>query len=365
VKTILIVEDEPNVRLNLVELLESEGYNVLSAKNGKDGYAMAISCEPDLILSDIRMPVLSGLELLKKLQDNIATAMIPFIFLTAKTELQDMREGMSNGADDYIAKPFQIEDVLNAIDSRLKKRDNYLSVIKEFNNTLMKRVPHELRTPLVGILGISGIIKENINTLSKEELLNMAEIIHKSGKRLHRRIEKFLTYMELLPQDNKDKITETKSQFELDIDKTTQLLLSKANEFNREEDLSIKFEHGALKAFEWHYEIIINELMENSLKFSPKGSLINIKGKSVNGHYVTQFIDSGNKISDVKTDEIRIFNRFDQNSLTEEGLGFGLSIVKKIVNLADGYLKFDRQNDTINVVEIGIPSTEISYSKEG
>ena len=120
-RTILVIEDEHSVRVNLVELLESEGYNVLSAKNGEEGYTTAITCEPDLILSDIRMPVLNGIELLKKLQLNISTAMIPFIFLTAKTEMQDMREGMANGADDYIAKPFQIDDVLNAISSRLKK----------------------------------------------------------------------------------------------------------------------------------------------------------------------------------------------------------------------------------------------------
>lgn len=358
-KTILIIEDEQNVRINLAELLEYEGYNVLSAKNGQEGYTMAISYEPDLILSDIRMPVLNGIDLLKKLQNNITTAMIPFIFLTAKTEMQDMREGMANGADDYIVKPFQIDDVLNAIDSRLKKRDNYLSVIKEFRNTLMKRVPHELRTPLVGILGISGIIKENLESLSKEELFDMAEIINKSGRRLHRRIEKFLTYMELLPQSNLDNTGEVNNKFIIDSENLSHQLSNKANEFSRDEDLSIQFEKGELGIIECHFEILINELVENSLKFSPKGSLISIVGKSNGKYYITQIIDSGKEIGNIKVDEIRIFNQFQKNSLTEEGLGFGLSIVKKIIDFSGGYLDFRRENDVSNVVEFGIPLANI------
>jgi DNA-binding response OmpR family regulator/anti-sigma regulatory factor (Ser/Thr protein kinase) len=355
VKTILIIEDEPGIRINLIELLENEGYNVLSANNGYEGYRIAISCEPDIILSDIRMPVLNGIDLLKKLQQNLATAMIPFIFLTAKSELQDMREGMSNGADDYIIKPFQIDDVLNAIDYRLKKRDNYLVVVQEFRDILMKRVPHELRTPLVGILGISGIIKENLETLSKEEILDMAEIINKSGKRLHRRIEKFLTYMELLPQNGIDKPTKVQNRFRLNGEKLSQLLLNKANEFGREKDLSIQFEQKELGTLEWHYEILVKELVENSLKFSLKGKPIDIYGQSKECNYVTKIVDSGKELGNVNFDDIRIFNQFDKSDLTEEGLGFGLSIVKKIIDLSGGYLKFSRENSILNVVEFGIP----------
>jgi DNA-binding response OmpR family regulator/anti-sigma regulatory factor (Ser/Thr protein kinase) len=356
--TILIVEDEQSVRANLIELLENEGYDVLSAKNGKEGYAYAISCEPDLVLSDIRMPVLNGIDMLKKLQNNSSTSMIPFIFLTAKTEMHDMREGMSNGADDYIVKPFQIDDVLNAINSRLKKRDNYLSVIKEFRDTLMKRVPHELRTPLVGILGISGIIKENFESLTKEELLNMAEMINKSGKRLYRRIEKFLIYMELLPEFSYGKTIEQENHFAADADKITKQLLNKAIEFNREEDLSIKLECAELKISEWHYETIINELLENSIKFSPKGSPITIKNRLTEGYYITQVIDFGKEINIVNTDEIRIFNQFGKKSLTEEGMGFGLTIVKKIIDLSCGYLKISRENNVSNIIEFGIPSSQ-------
>ena len=100
---------------------------------------------------------------------------------------------------------------------------------------------------------------------------------------------------------------------------------------------------------------MLNELVENSLKFSQKGSPISIIGKPISSYYVTQIIDSGKEIGDIKIDEIRIFNQFEKNGLTEEGLGFGLSIAKKIVDLSGGYLKLSRENDISNLVEFGIP----------
>ncbi len=179
--TILIVEDEEGLRHNLAELLKEEGFSVIEAENGLVGYEKAKVIEPDLILSDIRMPKLDGYDLLKKLQENPVTAVIPFIFLTARVEMQDLRQGMVLGADDYITKPFKAVDVLNAINSRLKKKDNYLSIVKEFKTILMKRVPHELRTPLVGILGLSSILCDDFDNLPKEDVKEIAERIQYSG----------------------------------------------------------------------------------------------------------------------------------------------------------------------------------------
>jgi len=219
----------------------------------------------------------------------------------------------------------------------------------------MKRVPHELRTPLVGILGISGIIKDDLESLSKEELVEMAEIINKSGKRLQRRIEKFLTYMELLPHTHFEQTAGLQNQFLLDEGNIPQQLRNKANEAGRADDLSIQFEKEELAILEWQYEILINELVENSFKFSTKGSPVSIIGKPKANHYVTQIIDFGNEIGNVKIDQIRIFNQFEKSGLTEEGLGFGLSIAKKITDLSGGYLNFSREKGISNIVEFGIP----------
>ena len=120
-KKILIIEDNPDVRENTTEILALAGYEVIAAPNGKLGVAQAQKEKPALIICDIMMPELDGYGVLHILNKKDETAGIPFIFLTAKTEKTDIRKGMNLGADDYLTKPFDDTDLLNAIEARLRK----------------------------------------------------------------------------------------------------------------------------------------------------------------------------------------------------------------------------------------------------
>jgi len=122
-KTILLIEDNTDVRENTAEILELASYKVLQAENGKIGVEMAQKNMPDLIICDIMMPVLDGYGVIHLLNKSAVTASIPFIFLTAKSERPDYRKGMEMGADDYITKPFDDVELLRAVESRLKKNE--------------------------------------------------------------------------------------------------------------------------------------------------------------------------------------------------------------------------------------------------
>ncbi|WP_299107712.1 response regulator [uncultured Winogradskyella sp.] len=122
-KKILLIEDNNDVRENTSEILELENYEVTTAENGKIGVDKALNNIPDLIICDIMMPVLDGYGVFKSLSNNPKTASIPFIFLTAKSEKADMRKGMNLGADDYLTKPFEEDELLEAIECRIKKND--------------------------------------------------------------------------------------------------------------------------------------------------------------------------------------------------------------------------------------------------
>ena len=122
-KTILLIEDNTEVRENTAEILELANYRVVQAENGKIGVELAQKEKPDLIICDIMMPVLDGYGVIHLLAKNQDTAAIPFIFLTAKTERSDFRKGMEMGADDYITKPFDDVELLRAVESRLKKSE--------------------------------------------------------------------------------------------------------------------------------------------------------------------------------------------------------------------------------------------------
>ena len=130
-KKLLLIEDDVTVRENTAELLELSNYNVITASNGKLGIETAKQEVPDIIICDIMMPEIDGYGVLEALSKNPSTLNIPFIFLSAKTEHKDIRKGMDLGADDYLTKPFEEEELLSAIESRLAKVAILKSYIKE------------------------------------------------------------------------------------------------------------------------------------------------------------------------------------------------------------------------------------------
>jgi DNA-binding NarL/FixJ family response regulator len=118
---VLVIEDQPEMRRNLLTVLRLEKFQVVAAQNGRVGVELAKKEKPDIVLCDVMMPELDGYGVLQRLRDDAATASIPFIFLTAKGEKSDVRSGMNLGADDYLTKPVAKADLLAAITSRLAR----------------------------------------------------------------------------------------------------------------------------------------------------------------------------------------------------------------------------------------------------
>ncbi len=121
--SILVIDDNKDIRENTAEILDLAGYKTFTAENGKKGVELALKEKPDVIVCDIMMPELDGYGVLHLLRKNPDVQNIPFIFLTAKTERSDFRKGMEMGADDYVTKPFEDIELLNAIEIRLKKAE--------------------------------------------------------------------------------------------------------------------------------------------------------------------------------------------------------------------------------------------------
>lgn len=131
-KRILIIEDEPEMRRNIGALLRYKGYQPLPAENGHRGLELARSERPDLILCDVAMPELDGYGVLRALRADPALTLIPFIFLTAKGEKEDLRSGMNLGADDYLTKPVPNDELVRAIETRLQRAAQQAQARREF-----------------------------------------------------------------------------------------------------------------------------------------------------------------------------------------------------------------------------------------
>ena len=171
-RTICVIEDYDDVRENIVEILELAGYNVISAPNGKVGLSLVLEHIPDLIICDVMMPELDGFGVLKILSGNSKTHQIPFIFLTAKTEKNDFRKGMSLGADDYLTKPFDDIELLEAIEIRLKKSDIEIAAATSENKQSLS-----LFNPNILIEGLAKLAME-----SEQRLFKRKDVVYDAGQ---------------------------------------------------------------------------------------------------------------------------------------------------------------------------------------
>ncbi len=171
-RKILLIEDDVILRENTAELLELSDYHVITAPNGKVGLDMARHSLPDIIVCDIMMPELDGYGVLEALAGNENTKHIPFIFLSAKTERKDVRKGMDLGADDYITKPFEEEELISAIESRLAKA----SILKDRKDIEKQAEPveEELRT----LNDLKNFFDDNGETISFVQ----GEVIYEEGQ---------------------------------------------------------------------------------------------------------------------------------------------------------------------------------------
>ena len=171
-KTILIVEDDAALRENTAELLELSNYKVLTAPNGKIGIEKAKAEKPDIVICDIMMPEVDGYGVLESLSQDRDTMHIPFIFLSAKTEHKEIRKGMDMGADDYLTKPFEEEELLSAIESRLAKAN----ILSKINENTGKKAEGELTEEGIRNLNeLKNFFDDNGNILS----LQKGEVIYK------------------------------------------------------------------------------------------------------------------------------------------------------------------------------------------
>lgn len=189
-KRILVIDDLPENVYMLQDRLENEGFEVLTAYDGSSGIDKARSDNPDLILLDVMMPDINGIEVCKTLVNDVKTSKIPIILVTAKTGAEDTKEGLEAGAYDYIKKPFNKVELLARINSALKLSEaNKLLVDAEKQNTFFATVVtanHKIKQPLTLLSLSSAAIKRELgkDEISKEALLNRVKYIDSAVKEI-------------------------------------------------------------------------------------------------------------------------------------------------------------------------------------
>jgi len=359
---ILVIDDEESVRANLVELLEAEGFDVTGAENGRTGVQLARQHLPDLIICDITMPELDGYGVLAELRQDSATATIPFVFLTARADRSDLRQGMNLGADDYLVKPFTRDELLKAISTRLAKQTAAAQKLQvkldDLRGSIALALPHELRTPLTGILGYSQILVEECASMQPQDIQEIAQGIYNSAKRLYDLVLDFALYAEL-------EIAARDAQYaSAMIDSrpcrikpaVTEVSIRQAKQARREADLSLETEDAVVHMATTHLEKMIQELVHNAFKFSPAGTPVRVTGRRNGPTYALSIQDRGRGMTAGQIADVGALLQFERKRLEQQGQGLGLIIVKRLAELHHGELNIESKGDRGTTVRIVLPA---------
>jgi|CZKM01.1.fsa_nt_gi two-component system sensor histidine kinase/response regulator len=360
-KRILVIDDEVWLREMVHIALAQQGYDVLEAENGAVGIEKARKELPDLILCDVNMEKVDGYLTLSALRNEPTTAAIPFILMTGLADNAGMRHGMELGADDYLPKPFSIEALYAAVEARLKKaqalRQEAEKKLADLRDNISMMLPHELRTPLNGILAYGEILAAEAGTLPAQEIAEMGQVIHDSGKRLERLIENFLIYaqIELLGADAQkiNALRQKQTQFPAKL--IEEHALEQARAANRAEDLLLELEDQPLPISEDYLAKIVDELVQNAFKFSDSGKRVSVTLSGSPNGVLLSVTDQGRGFSTDHITKVGAYMQFDRKIQEQQGLGLGLVIARRLTELHGGTLSLQSERGAATTVAVRLP----------
>ena len=348
--TILVVDDEPTIRLGLAVTLGRNGYNVVLATNGDEGYLKARSTHPDLIISDVMMPAMNGFEMKKLINADPLLENVPFIFLTARTADEDRVAGIRGGADDYLTKPFITEELIARIEAVLRRvhreqergrelaKQSAQEEMEKLRKEILQNFNHELRTPMSNIMmSLDVIVNKKFST--PEEQNDFVRMAHSSADRL----ESLIADIAALSDIDEQRLNTIRQT----IDPELHILKPIKKRLARYEAKRINFLHevgsgGTIKAPRREFTQALVHLLDNAFRFSAEGGRVGLMvNPSENGGVSINVADEGPGIP-VELRE-KVFDRFYQISQGDdrnhEGLGVGLTIARAVFTNLGGEVR--------------------------
>jgi two-component system, sensor histidine kinase and response regulator len=345
--TILIIDDEPALRLGLAAKIKRQGFQVVTASDGIEGMQKAKEVLPDLILSDVMMPPPNGFELRKLMGQDPRLASIPFIFLTARNGVEDRVNGIRDGADDYITKPFVTEELFARIEAVLRRvqvsqergreevRESAQRDMEKLKSEILQNFHHELRTPLSNIIMPLELVVNN-KFEDPEEQIQFVRTALSSVDRLESLVTDFI----LLTNIDHGDLNRIRQR--IDVNHHILYPIQKRLARYKAKELEFVYEvkgQGEITAPRREFTHALIQLLDNAFKFSPDGGKVKLTVASDTEGGATFFVqDEGPGIPrDLRE---KVFERFYQISQGDnrehDGLGAGLFIARAVFSSLGG-----------------------------
>ena len=352
-KKILLVDDELVLRDTICEILSYENYEVKTTCNGLEALKLLENWTPDLIISDIMMPIMDGNLFHEKVLANRFLRTIPFVFLTAKKGEHILRDSMLEGADDFLFKPFKAEELLRVIETRINRFLEIKSTAYSFDLSKNNYLLHELNTSLNGILGSIELLIDNGESLKKDEVAIFYDAIKVSGERLNRIIKNLALFQNL--KNNLIQFTNSESTEISKIFSKTSTKLS-SNWFDSRFEINAEIAQETLKINPDFMSFVLFELIDNAIKFSNTPAKVYIFGKRIEeALYEIEIQDYGIGLSSEEIEKIDEMSQFNREEIEQEGIGLGLFLSKTIIAKSNGTFDIVSKKGEGTSIKIKIP----------
>lgn len=368
VKKVLVVEDDIHLLEGIRDILELDGFSVLTAENGSQGIEVLQnqSVPPDVIVSDIMMPKMDGIQFLKEVRKETRWFGIPFIFLTAKGERADVHRGMRLGVDDYVIKPYDPNDLLVKIKSRMDRmdglKDKYTEMLTNLKRSVLTMINHEFRTPLTFVVAYADMLDNpGAQPVTESEARNYIKGISAGAERLRNLIENFILLVELETGSakatfdwRKGPISSIESIFS-DAQERVKALRERRHVLSVEIEPNLPFFVGDME----YLVVAIAQFLNNAAKFSDEDSAISM-GASSNGNEVVLWVkDNGRGIPVIEHENIwQSFYQIDRAVNEDQGAGAGLAIVRGIAQLHGGRTALESEVGKGSTFKLILPAVE-------
>jgi len=304
--TLLIVEDDESMMDVLNEILSAEGYSIVKARDGQEALDALgqMPSPPDMIIADIMMPRMDGFELLRRIRAEEGWVHIPFTFLTARDNPQDMVLGKMLGADEYIPKPFEIDDFLKVVEARLRRHRMLARAqanrVQDLKREILKLLNHEFRTPLTLIVAYANMVKgyDQTPSMTQDQLMDFLATVSTGAQRLRRLIENFILLAELQHGEGDTALAWRMRRVE---DPRT-LFIEALDSVTRDRtqytfDIQVEPDMPRFTGDTESLVIALREMIDNAIKFSPEGSIIALHARQKDGHITLSVQDAGRGIA--------------------------------------------------------------------
>lgn len=362
--SILVVDDNPLIVNVLTSLLSSQDYDVYSSANGKEASDLLEHHSVDVIVCDVMMPEMDGYAFHDYVRSKAELSHIPFVFLTALGSSGELNHGRESGADDYLVKPFNPQDLLSIVKGKVIRSKRLKALSEERYESFRKRVihtlSHEFRTPLVAINTGTELLLENKEKFEEvsEHATKLITAIQHGGQRLEKLVTDFML-LQQLEAGVAQRLYESRAQNytakELmdDLHSSNELELLKAGvQFST----VVQAPDAQIKIFEPQILDALGRLINNSIKFSQDIKEIEGVSYTKNDKVYFEIRDRGIGIDPSQIQEaLAVFGQIDRDTMEQQGGGMGLAIAARYVKINNGSLEFHKRDGGGSIVAVVLP----------